>query len=221
VGCCKYQLSEFLIGLILQATLGGAADFKPKHLSGRVLKFVVASSKVGFHIFNNLKSFSYDQHQVFFHLWGTGGAHWMSEYHNYLREEEAQWTEVINKKTQRRQRSYAYVTRSSRAMLGSNRVLTGANRIPVGNHQTVHRSRFSSARRFSSFGNNFAPSRDRRISVFNRIQWPQQRNFLPHKGKAKFDHQGQFHPQAKNLGHQANNRGNNAFNGCLRFKFQI
>jgi hypothetical protein len=37
---CKYQLSEYSIGMILQATLGDAgADFRPTHLFGRVFKF--------------------------------------------------------------------------------------------------------------------------------------------------------------------------------------
>jgi hypothetical protein len=59
VGRCKYQLSKLSVGLTLQATLGGAmTDFRPKHLSASVFKFFVASSKVGFHVFNNLKFFS-------------------------------------------------------------------------------------------------------------------------------------------------------------------
>jgi hypothetical protein len=34
VGHCKYHLSEYSIGLILQVTLGGvAADFRPKRIS--------------------------------------------------------------------------------------------------------------------------------------------------------------------------------------------
>jgi hypothetical protein len=58
-----------------------------------------------------------------------GGAHWTSEYPNFLWEEEVQWTEVMNKKFQRRQRSYADVVRSSQVLQEPNNELTGANRI--------------------------------------------------------------------------------------------
>jgi hypothetical protein len=68
VGRCKDRLCEILIGLILQAMLGGsAADFRPQKISDAVFKFVVASRNVGFHIYN-LKSFACDQYQIFFNL---------------------------------------------------------------------------------------------------------------------------------------------------------
>jgi hypothetical protein len=47
IGRCKYQLSVFSIGLIFQATLGGAAaDFRPIQIVDRVFKFVVALRNV-------------------------------------------------------------------------------------------------------------------------------------------------------------------------------
>jgi hypothetical protein len=40
---CKFKLSEFSVGRILQATPGGVvADFRPQQLSERVFNFVVA-----------------------------------------------------------------------------------------------------------------------------------------------------------------------------------
>jgi hypothetical protein len=58
VGRCKYRLSEHSLGFLLRATLGGTtADFRPQQISDRVFRFVVASTNVGFHIYN-LKSFA-------------------------------------------------------------------------------------------------------------------------------------------------------------------
>jgi hypothetical protein len=31
-----------------------------------------------------LKSFSSDQYQIWFHVWGNGGPHWISEYKKFL-----------------------------------------------------------------------------------------------------------------------------------------
>jgi hypothetical protein len=59
-GRCKFKLSEYSVGLILQATIGGAAvDFRPQQISDRVFSFVVASQNVGFHVYN-LKSYNCD-----------------------------------------------------------------------------------------------------------------------------------------------------------------
>jgi hypothetical protein len=58
--------SDFSIGKILQATIGGTvANFRPQWISDRVYKFVVAFKNVGFHIYN-LRSFSCDQYKIFF-----------------------------------------------------------------------------------------------------------------------------------------------------------
>jgi hypothetical protein len=47
-------------------------------------------------------------YQIFFNLWGNGGANWVSEYKNFLQEEEAQWTTVVNQKFKGIPRSYAF-----------------------------------------------------------------------------------------------------------------
>jgi hypothetical protein len=88
VGICKYHVSEHSVGLLLQATLGGCAvDFKPLQIVERVFRFSVASKNVGFHI-NKLRSFSCDQYQIFFNLWGNGGAHWIFESEKFFKEEQ-------------------------------------------------------------------------------------------------------------------------------------
>jgi hypothetical protein len=75
-----------LVGLLLQATLGAvAADFRPQLISDRVFKFVVAFLNVDFHIYS-LRTYSYDQYQLFFNLRGDGGAHWTSEYKKFVQE---------------------------------------------------------------------------------------------------------------------------------------
>jgi hypothetical protein len=51
-GRCKYKVSDYYVGLILQATIRGVVvDFRPQQIS-KVFSFVVASRNVGFHIYN-------------------------------------------------------------------------------------------------------------------------------------------------------------------------
>jgi hypothetical protein len=78
VGRCKFLLSEFSVGLILQATLGGsAADFRPIQIADRVSGSLWHLEMWGFHVCN-LQSFSCDQYKIFFNLWEGGGANWSS-----------------------------------------------------------------------------------------------------------------------------------------------
>jgi hypothetical protein len=87
VGRCKFQLSEFSVGLILQATLGGSAtDFRLIPIADQVFKFIVASRNAGFHVYN-LRSFSCDQYKIFFNLWGGVCANWRAEFCCYEQEE--------------------------------------------------------------------------------------------------------------------------------------
>jgi hypothetical protein len=73
-GRCKFKLSKFSVGLILQATIGGdAVDFRPQQISDRVFRFVVAPRNVRFHVYN-LHSFNCDQFVLYFNLWSDGGA---------------------------------------------------------------------------------------------------------------------------------------------------
>jgi hypothetical protein len=95
-----------------------------------VFKFVVASRNVGFHIYK-LRSFSCEHYQIFFNLWNDGGAHWQSESERYFREEDSQWTKVVNRKG-RKNLSYADVVRNLMPV-------SVANVVPLG-HADVQRS---------------------------------------------------------------------------------
>jgi hypothetical protein len=151
VGRCKYQLNENSIGLLLQVTLGGvAADFRLQQLSNRVFKFAVASPNVGFHIYK-LCVYVCDQYKIFFNLYGNGGAHWISEYKKFLREEAEEWTPVLGKRANYQRQFYRAAEtvlpgsdrtlidyrRQSRARKAFHKtpkqILSGANRIPINN----------------------------------------------------------------------------------------
>jgi hypothetical protein len=130
-GRCKFKLSNYSVGLILQATIGGAAvDFRPQQLSDRVFSFVVSSRDVGFHVYN-LRSYSCDQYVVFFNLWSNGGANCRVKFDKYCQEDN-QWTEVTNKKAKQK---FSYVDAVRNSVK-----LSGANRTPIGN--SLHRPSF-------------------------------------------------------------------------------
>jgi hypothetical protein len=94
----------------------------------------VASKDVGFHIFN-LKMFACDQYKLFFHMFGNGGAHWISEYKKFIQEEDNEWTVKARVHQQQANRS-------------AGNPLSGANRIPLGHHQRVARKTLFSKHRF-------------------------------------------------------------------------
>jgi hypothetical protein len=174
VGHFKYCLSETSIGFILQATLdGSAADFRPHRISDRVFSFVVASRKVGFHIYN-IQSFSCEQYQIYFNLWNNGGAHWAIEAKKYMQEEEDQWM-LVQSKQIKKNRSFAEILRSPP-------ILSGANRVPV-QHQKFSYSRIPKA----------TPS------VFDRITWPHKAKKVHFNPAHRFQKSFNMHyAQAKN-----------------------
>jgi hypothetical protein len=119
IGRCKYGFDDHSVDLLLQATLGGvAADFRPQQPSNRVFKFTVASRDVGFHI-HKLRMFACDQYKIFFHLFGNGGPHWVSEYKKFLQEEEDDWIPVLGKKSQPYRQHFP---KASKALSGANMV---------------------------------------------------------------------------------------------------
>jgi hypothetical protein len=104
--------------------------------------------------------------QIFFNQWNDGGAHWQSEYERYFRQEDSQWTTVVNRK-ERKNPSYADVVRNPRPV-------SGANAVPLGQGSDPR----SSVPRRSVFwrigqGSDRHSSVPRR-SVFQRIVWPKQ-----------------------------------------------
>jgi hypothetical protein len=80
-------------------------------------------------------------------------------------EEEAQWTEVVNKKSQRRLGSCADVVRSRHVPPNDNRILTGANSIPLGNRRHSRPSAGQKSVRFDS-GPSVSSSNGRRFLIF-------------------------------------------------------
>jgi hypothetical protein len=148
VGRCKYRVSEHSVCFLLQATLGGCTvDFKPLQIAARVFRFFVASKNVGFHIYK-LRSFSCDQYQIFFNLWGNGGAHWTSELEKFYKKEQDQW-QVVHRRNFKLKKSFADIVRNQPK-------LSGANRVSI---------------RSMNFQNS-NPLRTR--SVFDRISWPRE-----------------------------------------------
>ncbi|CAD6209206.1 unnamed protein product [Miscanthus lutarioriparius] len=122
-GRCKFQLSKFSVGLLLQATIGGSASaFGVFHLAPRVFRFSVSSRSVGFHV-SKLISFECAAYKVYFHLWSHGGPRWQSELAAFTKEEEDSWSEARKQAKGKAQRSFAEIVKSG--------ILTGANSIPL------------------------------------------------------------------------------------------
>jgi hypothetical protein len=169
VGHCKFKLCENSIGVILQATLRGSmADFRPQRLSDRSFKFVVASRNVGFHIYN-LKSFSCDQYQIFFNLWGRGGPNWIAEYKKILIEEDNQWTVVHHRKPSVEFSYHDAARRGHR--------LSGANRVPIGNRSSHFRALLNHfSRLYLDLQKDLIDNKH--SSVFDYLEWPDLRHQL-------------------------------------------
>jgi hypothetical protein len=174
------QLNEQSMRFLLQVTLGGvAADFRPHQLSDRVFNFIVASRYVGFHIYN-LRMFACQQYKIYFHLYGNGGAHWVSEYKKFIQEEADGWILVLGK------RSRAICHQANKI---EKNTLFRANRILMGHHRRssmnfVQRNKYQNTHdQHSPVGNRqSSDSRQRetkrQISNFQRIRWPENQSFL-------------------------------------------
>ena len=125
-GRCKFRLTEFSVGLILQATIGGSTTcFKVSTLSYRVFKFSVASKEVGL-IVHRLTSFECPLFKLYFHLWGGGGPDWRAEHKLFLEEERNSWSHAPSSRP--RALSFADAVRKPMA----NPPLSGANATPLG-----------------------------------------------------------------------------------------
>jgi hypothetical protein len=125
---------------------------------------------MGFHVYN-LKVYSCDQYKIFFHLYGNGGANWVSEYKKYILEEAAEWTYIPGKR------------QNARPLNSASNCLSGANRIPLGhswknsfqNHKPSHLQSYLGVLKKSR---NPVPS-PRLTTVFQRLRWPEEiRNSL-------------------------------------------
>jgi hypothetical protein len=117
-----------------------------------------------------LRSFSYDQYQIFFNLWGNGGPNWIHEYGKFMSEEANHWTTVHRKKYNHKKSYRDAVLRNHR--------LTGVNRVPIGNHN-VHPRQVDCAPRsvFDCIGwAQLDHQKDQfmnvQSSIFDRLEWP-------------------------------------------------
>jgi hypothetical protein len=117
---------------------------------------------VGFRIYN-LKSFSCDEYQIFFNLWGRGGPNWIAEYRKFLIEEVNQWTVVHHHKPSV---EFSYHDAARRCHR-----LSGANRVPIGNRSSCFRAPLN---RFSRMHLDLQkdPIDNKHSSVFDRLEWP-------------------------------------------------
>lgn len=145
-GRCIFRLSSESVGFMLQASLGGSADyFSVSQLADRVFRFSISSKIVGFHIYN-IKMIN-QEFRAFFNIWNSGGPNWLSEFRNYLKEEYSSWKLIHGKKYI----SYADVVRSP--------PLSGANDVPV-----LKKNLFDSRREGDVFTSG-------RTSIFKRLSF--------------------------------------------------
>lgn len=82
-------------------------DFRPVQLDDLVFGFSVTAKVVGLHIYN-LKSYECQNYNLFFQLWGQGGASWTREMQDYELEQENSW-QTVRRKGQKK--SYAEAAR--------------------------------------------------------------------------------------------------------------
>lgn len=90
----RFKLDEDSVSFLLPSCLGGSAfRFNIRHLLGRSFKFSVASKFVGLFIYST-KSFSHQNFEVRFSLWGNGGPIWERELLLWEQELEKEWITV-------------------------------------------------------------------------------------------------------------------------------
>ncbi|KAM0886498.1 hypothetical protein ACQ4PT_029612 [Festuca glaucescens] len=93
-GRANFKLEEDLVGIALEAAIGGfCGQLKVSLLQDRVFSFAVSSKEVGFHILK-LKKFSCSHFKCYFYLWGRGGPNWTWEFQRWQRDMEEEWTLV-------------------------------------------------------------------------------------------------------------------------------
>jgi hypothetical protein len=96
-GRASFRLDIHTVGIVLQARFGGTSSlFKVKFLRDRTFRFSVASSLVGFHIYN-IGTFSDNNCKFFVKLWGNGGANWQAEEKLFYKEDLNSW-KVVHRK---------------------------------------------------------------------------------------------------------------------------
>jgi hypothetical protein len=98
-GRASFKLDIHTVAIALQSCFGGiASSFKVKHLRDRSYQFSVASTTVGFEIYNESKVCT-PMIELFINLWGKGGPNWLIEEKKYYKESDSEWQVVKRKKS--------------------------------------------------------------------------------------------------------------------------
>jgi hypothetical protein len=97
-GRACFKLDVHTVAITLESCFGGLASaYKVRHLKDRTFQFSVASTAVGFEIYNQSKV-STPMFEFFLSLWGHGVPNWMVEENKYYKEIDSEWHVVQRKK---------------------------------------------------------------------------------------------------------------------------
>jgi hypothetical protein len=97
-GRATFKLDVHTVAIVLQSCFGGfASAFRVKHLRDRSFQFSVASTPVGFEIYN-MKKVCTPMFELFLNLWGNGGPNWLVEERKFYKESDSEWQVVKRKK---------------------------------------------------------------------------------------------------------------------------
>jgi hypothetical protein len=98
-GRASFKLDIHTVAIVLQSCFGGiASSFRVKHLRDRTFQFSVASTPVGFEIYN-MKKVCTPMFELFLNLWGNGGPNWLVEERKFYKESDSEWHVVKRKKS--------------------------------------------------------------------------------------------------------------------------
>jgi hypothetical protein len=98
-GRARFKLDIHTVAIALQSCFGGSAScYKVRLLRDRTFQFSVASTAVGFEIYNKSKICT-PMFALFLNLWGNGGPNWLIEEKNFYKETDSEWQVVQRKKS--------------------------------------------------------------------------------------------------------------------------
>jgi hypothetical protein len=98
-GRACFKLDIHTVAIALQSCFGGSASlYKVRLLSDRTFRFSVASTAVGFEIYNKSKICT-PMFDFFLNLWGNGGPNWLIEEKKFYKETDSEWQVVQRKKS--------------------------------------------------------------------------------------------------------------------------
>jgi hypothetical protein len=98
-GSTCFKLDIHTVAITLQTCFGGNdSSFKVRHLRDRTFQFSVASTTVGFEIYNQSKVCT-PMFELFLNIWGQGGPNLLIEEKKYYKAIDLEWQEVQRKKS--------------------------------------------------------------------------------------------------------------------------